>query len=153
VNEIALRKATSADATSALALVRELGYGGLDELIFARVFSAVLDAPSQQVWLAEQNDVIAGLMSIIIKPQIRLAGFVVTIDELVVTEASRGEGVGTKLLDLAKAEALRVRARRLELHTARGRPSYERGFYVKNGFTEVDSAVMRWNGLPLRSGG
>jgi GNAT superfamily N-acetyltransferase len=153
VSDIVLREATCADVTSARALVRELGYGELDEPTFAQVFGAVLGDPSQQVWLAEQNGAIAGLMSLTIKPQIRLAGFVVTIDELVVTEASRGEGVGAKLLDLAKTEALRVRARRLELHTARGRPSYERGFYVKNGFTEVDSAVMRWNELALRSGG
>jgi N-acetylglutamate synthase-like GNAT family acetyltransferase len=153
VNELALRKATSSDVASARALAREFGYVELDELVFAQTFRAVLDDPSQQVWLAEQKGSIAGLMSLTTKPQIRLAGFVVTIDELVVTEASRGEGVGTKLLDLANTEALRVRARRLELHTARGRPSYERGFYVKNGFTEVDSAVMRWNDPALRSGG
>jgi GNAT superfamily N-acetyltransferase len=71
------------------------------------------------------------------------AGLLVTIDEMVVAETARGAGVGARLLEHAKAEATRVGARRLELHTARPRPSYERGFYVKNGFVEVDSAVMR----------
>jgi len=32
---------------------------------------------------------------------------------------------------------------RLELETNRARESYRRGFYIKNGFTEADSAVMR----------
>lgn len=32
---------------------------------------------------------------------------------------------------------------RLELETNRARESYLRRFYVKNGFTEADSAVMR----------
>ena len=78
----------------------------------------------------------------------RLAGCMVTIDELVVTAGARGAGIGARMLELAKAEAARVGARRLELHTARRRASYERGFYVKNGFAEVDSAVMRWEGGP-----
>jgi GNAT superfamily N-acetyltransferase len=65
---------------------------------------------------------------------------------MVVTERARGTGLGGKLLELAKSEATRVGARRLELHTARGRPAYTRGFYVKNGFVEVDSAVLRWEG-------
>jgi hypothetical protein len=33
---------------------------------------------------------------------------------------------------------------RVELHTRRSRESYARDFYVKNGFVEVDSALMRW---------
>jgi GNAT superfamily N-acetyltransferase len=74
----------------------------------------------------------------------RRSWLLATIDELVVTEDARGRGVGKQLVDFAKSVAVRVGARRLELHTARKRPSYERGFYVKNGFTEIDSAVLRW---------
>jgi hypothetical protein len=39
--------------------------------------------------------------------------------------------------------ARKLGARRLELETNRARESYRRRFYVKNGFTEADSAVMR----------
>jgi N-acetylglutamate synthase-like GNAT family acetyltransferase len=85
-------------------------------------------------------------MAVSRRPQIRLAGDVMTIDELVVTETARGKGVGARLLDTAKREAARIGARRLELFTARMRASYSRGFYAKNGFIEVDSALMRWEG-------
>jgi GNAT superfamily N-acetyltransferase len=143
---LSIRKATAADSETARALVGELGYGGLDADVFAGGFAAVLADPAQEVWLAEQDGRVVALMSLARRPQVRLAGFVLTIDELVVTEAARGAGIGTKLLDFAKGEAVRIGARRLELHTARGRPSYARGFYAKNGFVNVDSAVLRWEG-------
>jgi GNAT superfamily N-acetyltransferase len=139
-----LRKTTLADAEAVRALVEELGYGPLEASTFARGLAAVLEDPAQQLLVAEVDEEVVGFMSLDIKPQVRLVGLVVTIDELVVTERARGRGVGKRLVDFAKAEAIRTGARRLELHTARKRPSYERGFYVKNGFTEVDSAVLRW---------
>ena len=139
-----LRKTTLADAEAVRALIEELGYGPLDEHAFSLGLAAVLADPAQQLLVAEVEELVVGFMSLDIKPQVRLVGLVVTIDELVVTERARGRGVGRLLVDFAKAEAIRTRARRLELHTARKRPSYEREFYVKNGFTEVDSAVLRW---------
>jgi GNAT superfamily N-acetyltransferase len=141
-----LRRATPADVDSVRTLIGELGYAGLDEPTFAAGFAAVLRDSAQHVWVAEEDGPLVGLMSLGIRPQLRLAGVMVTIDEMVVTERARGTGLGGKLLELAKSEAARVGARRLELHTARGRPSYTRGFYTKNGFVEVDSAVMRWEG-------
>jgi N-acetylglutamate synthase-like GNAT family acetyltransferase len=47
------------------------------------------------------------------------------------------------LLEQAKGIARHSGCRRLELLTNRSRKSYRREFYVKNGFTEADSAVMR----------
>jgi (aminoalkyl)phosphonate N-acetyltransferase len=139
-----LRKTTVGDAEAVRSLVEELGYGPLDPQTFSLGLEAVLADPSQQLLVAEADGQVVGFMSLDIKPQVRLVGLVATIDELVVAERARGMGIGKKLVEFAKAEALRTGARRLELHTARKRPSYERAFYVKNGFTEVDSAVMRW---------
>jgi N-acetylglutamate synthase-like GNAT family acetyltransferase len=141
-----LRRATLADVEAIRALVGELGYGGLDERTFAEGFRSVLGDAAQQVWVAEREGRILGLMSLTIRPQLRLAGPMVSIDEMVVTESARGSGVGGALLEIAKSEATRISARRLELHTGKRLPSYARGFYVKNGFVEVNSAVMRWEG-------
>jgi PhnO protein len=138
-----LRRTTLADAGAVRSLVEELGYGPLDAHAFSLGLEAVLADPAQQLLVAEVEGQVVGFMSLDVKPQVRLVGLVVTIDELVVAARARGLGIGKKLVDFAKAEAIRTGARRLELHTARKRPSYERGFYVKNGFTEVDSAVMR----------
>jgi PhnO protein len=139
-----LRRTTLADAGAVRSLVEELGYGPLDPHAFSLGLEAVLADPAQQLLVAEVEGQVVGFMSLDVKPQVRLVGLVVTIDELVVAARARGLGIGKKLVEFAKAEAIRTGARRLELHTGRKRPSYERGFYVKNGFTEVDSAVMRW---------
>jgi GNAT superfamily N-acetyltransferase len=146
MNDISIFRASAEHAEVARRLVGELGYGGLDAETFARGFAAVLAGPQQQVWLAERRGQVDGLMSLSWRPQIRLAGAVVTVDELVVTEGARGAGVGARLLEVAKKEAVRLGARRLELQTARMRPSYKRGFYAKNGFVEIDSALLRWEG-------
>ncbi|HEX4446724.1 MAG TPA: GNAT family N-acetyltransferase, partial [Polyangiaceae bacterium] len=94
---IALRTATTSDADAAHALLRELGYEGIDPGTFRQGFDAVLADLSQRVWLAEIEGRVVGLMSISRRPQVRLAGPIVTIDELVVTEAARGSGIGAKL--------------------------------------------------------
>jgi GNAT superfamily N-acetyltransferase len=144
-----LRVARPSDAAAVRDLIEELGYGGIDDADFAAAYRAVLADDTQRVWLAlpragEEEGRVVGMMSVSCRPQLRLAGPVMTIEEMVVTAAARGTGAGAALLALAKDEVRRLGAGRLELHTARGRPSYERGFYVKNGFREVDSAVMRW---------
>jgi N-acetylglutamate synthase-like GNAT family acetyltransferase len=144
MSDVTLRVARASDLASVRTLIEELGYTGIDGGAFARGYASVLEDAAQHVWLAELRGIVVGLMSLSTRPQIRLAGLIMTIDELVVAESTRGAGVGRKLIELAKSEAIRAGARRLELLTAKGRPSYTRRFYVKNGFTEVDSAVMRW---------
>ncbi len=148
MSDVTLRRATKDDVEAAHALVVDLGYTGIDPADFARGYAAVLADPAQCVWLAERAGLVVGLMSLGTRPQIRLAGPITTIDELVVARHARGLGVGARLIALAKEEAAPAGARRLELHTARARPSYDRGFYMKNGFVEVDSAVMRWQVRP-----
>jgi N-acetylglutamate synthase-like GNAT family acetyltransferase len=144
MTDVTLRVARAGDLASVHALIEELGYIGLEREAFARGYSAVLADGAQRIWLAELRGSVVGLMSLSTRPQIRLAGPIMTVDEMVVAEGARGAGVGKELIELAKSEARRAGARRLELLTARGRPSYARQFYVKNGFAEVDSAVMRF---------
>ena len=141
--DITLRLAGAGDLASVRALIEELGYTGIEPEAFAQGYAAVLADGGQRIWLAELRGALVGLMSLSTRPQLRLAGPITTVDELVVAEGARGVGVGKELIELAKREARRAGARRLELLTARGRPSYARQFYVKNGFAEVDSAVMR----------
>lgn len=141
-----IRRAELSDAAAVHALVGELGYAGLDRAEFDAGFAEVLRAPGQEVWVAELGTppAVVGLLAMTHKPQLRLAGALLTIDEIVVAESARGAGIGGRLMEHAKVAALRVGARRVELHTQRARASYERGFYVKNGFVEMDAAVMRW---------
>jgi GNAT superfamily N-acetyltransferase len=139
-----IRLATETDVQAAFKLMSELGYPGLSLPRFVKAYHAVLEHPAMLVIVAEDDDEeLIGLASITNRPQLRLTAHLVTIDELVVAERARGRGIGQQILKAAEAMARKLGARRLELETNRARESYRRGFYIKNGFTEADSAVMR----------
>jgi N-acetylglutamate synthase-like GNAT family acetyltransferase len=147
--EIQLRRARTDDLEEIRAMLVELGYGELahDEEL-AGTLKLVLNDPGRAVWLAERKGNVLGMISLEMRAELRLAGLRLTVEELVVRETARGHGVGTHLLDRAKAEAQRVRAKRVELLTNRGRAAYQRRFYAERGFIEVSSAVMRWSPTP-----
>ena len=140
-----IRNATEADLDETLRLIESLGYPGLERETFAHTFKAILNHPEMILLLAEDSLGRAiGLASISHRPQLRLAGILVSLDELVVADEARGQGVGRALLDQVKSIAKTLGARRLELETNRARVSYQRSFYLKNGFVEVNSAVLRF---------
>jgi N-acetylglutamate synthase-like GNAT family acetyltransferase len=140
----AIRPAVSSDATALLELLHELGYSDLDVDAHARAFALVLAHPEIRVLIAEsESGRVIGLLTLSHRPQLRLGGTLVTVDELVVARDARGHGVGRALIVRAKAVAAELGAMRVELLTNRTRESYSRGFYAKNGFFEVSSAVMR----------
>jgi GNAT superfamily N-acetyltransferase len=142
--EFSIRQALASDEESAHKLIAALGYPNLSQGDFRAAFAEVLNHPDSIVFVAETTDRKAiGLMTITLRPQLRLAGILVCIDELVIAEEARGLGVGGALLNEAKRFAAKRGAKRLELHTNRGRLSYQRAFYVKNGFSETNSAVLR----------
>lgn len=139
-----IRLATDKDLQAAFKLMAELGYSDLSLARFAETYHAVREHPAMLLIVAEnENEQVIGLASISRRPQLRLTGNLVTIDEFVIAHEARGKGVGRELLKGAIAMARKLGARRLELETNRARESYRREFYVKNGFDEADSAVMR----------
>lgn len=144
--KVQLRAAEQGDRAQVQRLLVELGYVQLaeDDQNFAEAFNAVLADSQRHTWLAEVDGSVRGLMTLSTRPQLRLAGLQVTIEELVVQDGERGSGIGTALVTRAQEHAREVGAMRLELHTNRTRPVYTRGFYVKRGFVEVNSAVMRF---------
>jgi GNAT superfamily N-acetyltransferase len=144
-----IRPANDEDARAALSLMSALGYEVRDPDAFDSVFRAVIGRSDAAVLIAAANSGRAiGLAAVSWRPQLRLSGTLVSLDELVVDPTTRGLGVGRGLLDEVKALAARVAGPewtwRLQLETNRSRESYRRGFYVKNGFQEVDSALLRY---------
>ena len=63
------------------------------------------------------------------------------VSELFVDNASRGQGVGKRLLDVAKTEAEARGCSRLSLLNFRNGESYQRQFYAKNGWQERTDAA------------
>lgn len=137
-----VRRARPGDASHVFALVEQLGYTP-DHRGFDEIFAQVVRHPEAAVFVAVEGLRVIGYLAMSQRPQIRLGGRAAHIDELVVDERRRGEGVGTALLEAALAWARGLGCKRVDLSTARSRSSYQRGFYVGHGFTEVDSALLR----------
>ena len=105
---INVRRARPGDASHVFALVEQLGYAP-DHRGFDETFAQVVRHPEAAVYVAAEGLRVIGYLSMSQRPQIRLGGRAASIDELVVDERGRGEGVGTALLDAA--HQLRARAR------------------------------------------
>lgn len=141
--ETNIRLAADGDSEAVFGLMSALGYLELSFPRFSEVYQALTKDPTVSLLVAEVDHRIVGLASVSRRPQLRLGGDIVTIDELVVAPEWRGRSVGRALLDQVNSIAGQTGCRRLELLTSRSRESYRREFYIKNGFTEADSAVMR----------
>jgi GNAT superfamily N-acetyltransferase len=138
-----VRRARPGDASHVYALVEQLGYRP-DQRGYDETFAQVVRHPEAAVFVAVEGLRVIGYLAMSHRPHIRLGGRGATIDELVVDERRRGEGVGTALVDAAIHYARGLGCKRVDLNTARTRPSYQRGYYVAHGFTEVDSALLRF---------
>jgi GNAT superfamily N-acetyltransferase len=144
-----VRRARPGDASHVYALVEQLGYHP-DHRGFDETFAQVVRHPEAAVYVAVEGLRVIGYLAMSQRPQIRLGGRAACIDELVVDERRRGDGIGAALLDAAISYARGLGCKRVDLNTARARQSYHRGFYVAHGFTEVDSAVLRMDLVKTR---
>jgi GNAT superfamily N-acetyltransferase len=139
---VVVRRARPGDAAPVLALVEQLGYDP-EERRYDEIFAQVVRHPEAAVFVATEGLRVIGYLALSHRPQIRLGGRAAVIDEMSVDEARRGDGIGSALLSAALDHARAIGCRRIEVNTRRLRESYQRGFYVGHGFTEVDSALLR----------
>ncbi len=141
---LSVRRARPGDGYAILHLLAELGYTP-DARAANEIVAQVVRHPEAAVFVASEGLKVIGYLALSHRPQIRLGGRAAYIDELVVDERRRGDGVGTALLDAALVYARGLGCRRVDLTTNRARTSYQRGFYVGHGFREVDSALLRFD--------
>jgi len=139
---VTVRRARPGDALAIRKLLKELGYAG-DARATDETVSQVVKHPEAAVFVAVEGVEVVGYCAVSCRPQMRLAGLLASVDELVVTEKRRAAGVGSMLLDAAIAHARSLHCRRIEVLQRRVRESYERRFYQERKFDEVDTAVLR----------
>jgi GNAT superfamily N-acetyltransferase len=144
---VLVRRARPGDAAAVFRLVQQLGYQP-GERGFDETFAQVVRHPEAAVFVATEGLRVLGYLALSQRPQIRLGGRAAAIDELVIDDTRRGEGLGTALLEAALDHARALRCVRVEVSTRRTRESYQRGFYLSHGFREVDSAALRLDPLP-----
>ena len=131
---IALRRATAADMAAVARLHRLAFFAAMPEMPVLHtaeedlVFYAMRVFPSSEIWLSECDGSLAGFIAF-------RAGWV---DQLYVNPQHQGSGVGTALLDMAKAAEASLRLWTFQCN-ARGRKFYERQefrVYLETAVTE-----------------
>lgn len=129
--EVTVRLATTDDADALATLflaAREAAYPAIPRPVHPpddvrRWVRSRFDAPECEVWLAEQDEALVGLLL--------LEDF--WVHSLYVDPALTGQGIGSLLLDVAK----HARPRRLGLWVFETNEGAQR-FYLRHGFVEID---------------
>ena len=138
-----IREAEIQDIPQIINLLRELGYNLEDTKDFRTSWDNIVQSPQMGILVAVTENKISGYLAYSLKPQLRLTGFSMEIDELSVSSSFRNYGIGSKLIEKVKNIAKENSIKRIILATNRDRESYMRGFYQKNGFIEKNSAWMK----------
>jgi ribosomal protein S18 acetylase RimI-like enzyme len=94
-SQLCIRNATAIDAASIVRLIRQLGDDA--EVTEAYVLQ-YLSGTERAVLLAQRGDAVEGLLSYSVRADLFHAGNSVLIEELVVDEKYRGEGIGDALM-------------------------------------------------------
>ncbi len=122
------------DFTDLLILFRQLWpTKAINEERLREVFLRVIAAPSRQYFCAVMDRRVVGLGSITIKDNLWQEGNIGYIEEIVVDEELRGNGIGTQLLEQLVLSAREAGCRRVELDSAFRRKQAHQ-FYERHGF-------------------
>jgi len=110
----------------------------LDRQKLAEIFDDHLEKPSKFCYVAEISEIAVGFMSFLFDEQLSEMGKVLTLEELVVDEAVRGQGVGTHLVhyatEFAKKSACEVMQTTTNFRRKETLQFYEKLGWNKNGY-------------------
>ncbi len=135
-----IRRATSEDTTAIINLIRLLaqdeGESSSISPEYVRTYQAY---PDCHILLAEENGEIRGLLSYSARPDLYHAGISCLIEALVVSAASRGQGMGSALVQAVLEQGRAEHWAEISVSTMPDNRSAI-AFYHKHGFT--DEAVL-----------
>lgn len=139
-----VRQAESTDFPFIHELLSHLGYSTPLEKV-RQALPSLLQNSEYRCLLAvwKPNGQVVGMMTLRTTTCLRLGGLQVSIEELVVHQDWRGQGIGHTLIAHALEHARTCGSVRLEVLTSQNRLSAQRGFYEKAGFRKADSWVYR----------
>lgn len=133
MDAIQIRPAQLTDLNPIASLLLQLGYSATEAQL-----QQYLNNPNRtdEIYLAESNGVVVGLISLIFFDYFPSQQQICRITALVVTEASRGLGVGTQLIDFAKDRASKRGCCQLEVTTSMRREKTQ-AYYESIGFEKT----------------
>ena len=103
-----------------------------------KYISDYLGSKTKFCFAAAQNERIIGVALCIVVPSID-APFL-RIEDFCISAEEQGRGLGTEFIKLIAEEAKKLGCDSILLGTQKNYPSYK--FYIKNGFSEVDSVLL-----------
>ncbi|MFK7762863.1 MAG: GNAT family N-acetyltransferase [Roseobacter sp.] len=134
-----VRALTGTDTQSALALYRELTLG--PKRVSVQAFHAVLNHPGTTVFGVEHQNIIVGMATLHLLPNVTWDARPYGLLENVVTHPDfRNQGIGRAVLKTAIAHAFKARAYKIMLMTGQKRGA--KGFYESVGFSSEDKHAM-----------
>jgi PhnO protein len=129
-----IRQAVESDAVSIKCLLEELENREFDQAIFDRIYTEYVDAPLTLMKVAVSSETeIVGLITCKGQSLLHHEGMVFEIQELIVTAAHQGNGIGRKLIEALRPELLHHAAISLEVTTNKRRKEAH-AFYQSVGF-------------------
>ena len=129
-----IRKAEQSDAAMVKCLLEELENREFDQGIFDRIYAEYLHTPLAIMQVAvHSEDEIVGFISCKGQSLLHHEGLVFEIQELIVTAAHQGKGVGRELVAALKPELALLGAKSLEV-TSNKRRKEAHAFYQSMGF-------------------
>jgi GNAT superfamily N-acetyltransferase len=132
--EIHIRKAKLSDSTIIADLLNQLGYSTKKECIYDKLKLFRQD-PDEKLFVAVENDIVLGFISIHFIPQIALTGDFARISYFCVDEKNRNNKIGSKLEAYCEKIARERKCDRIELH-CHARRERAHIFYQNHGYTE-----------------
>jgi GNAT superfamily N-acetyltransferase len=152
-----VRHATPADVPALLPLVEEYwrfeAIAGFDPGLVAAELERLLSRPPLGAcWIAEAHGTAAGYLLAVYVFSLESLGLTAEIDELYVTSAHRGHGVGAALLERAEVGAAQAGCRGVSLQLGRGNDA-ARAFYHQRGYRERTGFELLEKPLPPSSPG
>ena len=92
---------------------------------------------SHAIWVAaDPADHVVGYTAVHWVAYLTLPGPEGFVSEVFVHPDHQGRGIGSRLLEIVRREAIQIGCYRLSLNNVRKRESYQRGYYLKQGFIE-----------------
>jgi len=131
---LSIRRIAPSDIPGSAALLAELGYPTSDAALTQRL-DAIAANSDDAVFIAEDEGIVLGLVSVHSFEMIHRAGRLGRITALVVAASARGRGVGSELLGAAEKHLRAKGCVKLEVTSGEQRSSAH-DFYAARGYRE-----------------
>ena len=134
--ELLIRDVSPRDFDQVFGLLKQLwDYKELDYEGMKKVFEHNLQAPDRFYIVALYGPQVVGFCSLMVKHNLWLQGFLGNVDEMIVEESYRGQGIGKKLMQRITEIAKEKNCKRLELESSFHREQAH-AFYKELGFEQ-----------------